>query len=66
MMIDAAYYRRQAATCRAMVDGFRHSSPLLDLAEYFERLAKEIDAPSEEGRYRRPGEVGGGRPNLVS
>ncbi len=65
-MIDAAYYRRQAATCRAMVDGFRRSGPLLDLAEYFERLAEEIDAPKPEGRYRRPGEIGSARPNCIS
>jgi hypothetical protein len=65
-MIDAAYYRRQAATCRAMVDGFRRSSPLLDLAEYFDRLAEEIDTPKPEGRRRRPGEVGNDRPNRIS
>jgi hypothetical protein len=63
-MIDAAYYRRQAATCRAMVDEFRQSSPLLDLAEYFERLATEFDSPAVESRYRRPGEAGSGRKPL--
>ena len=45
-MIDAAYYRRQAATCRSVAAEFRQPGPLLDLAHYFERLAAQADAPA--------------------
>ncbi len=59
-MIDAAYFRRQAATCRAVADDFRQPGPLLDLADYFERLADEFDAPATEDYHRRPGDAGNG------
>jgi hypothetical protein len=54
-MIDAAYYRRQAATCRTVAGEFRDALPLLDLADYFERLAEQVEVPDDGGsRDRKP------------
>lgn len=46
-MVDAAYYRRQAATCREVAGRFRWPERLLDLAAYFDRRAAQSEEWSE-------------------
>jgi hypothetical protein len=58
-MIDAAYYRRQAATCRIVAREFRDALPLLDLADYFERLAAQVDVPDRASNGNRKPVPGG-------
>ena len=44
-MVDAAYYRRQATTCRTLArSGKRPSQYLLNLADYFEQEASRLEA----------------------
>jgi hypothetical protein len=44
-MIDATDYRNQAAACRRAANMSRQPSPyLLDLAEYYDRQATQLDA----------------------
>jgi hypothetical protein len=45
-VVDAAYYRRQAATCRTVAQRFRRPEHLLELAAYFDRQAMR-----DEERY---------------
>jgi hypothetical protein len=45
-MVDASYYRRQAATCRDLArKSPRREYYLLDLATHFERQASALEAP---------------------
>ena len=64
-MVDAAYYRRQAATCRAVAPRFKGAARLIELAEYFDRRAAMFELPSEASSacnaYDRPRMEGQGR-----
>ncbi len=52
-MVDAAYFRRQAAICRALAsDSTRKERCFLDLAEHFGQRAVEIEAKSGRGTPR--------------
>jgi len=55
-MVDAAYYRRQAATCRALAgNSTQNECGWRDLAEHFERLAMALEAKRQGGnRDTRP------------
>ena len=44
-MVDAAYYRRQAATCRELAsNSTRTERCFLDLADHFDRRAAALDS----------------------
>jgi hypothetical protein len=46
-MVDAAYYRRQAATCRELANNStRTERCFLDLADHFDRRAAVLEAKS--------------------
>jgi hypothetical protein len=63
-MVDAAYYRRQAATCRSLAgNSTQKERCLLDLADHFERRASEIEARRTSGkREASPGPSAGSAP----
>lgn len=61
-MVDAAYYRRQAAVCRALAsDSTRTERHLLDLADHFERRAANLEALSARNKSAASTRVGSSR-----
>ncbi len=58
-MVDGAYYRRQAMTCRAVASRFRRPQRLLELADHFEQRALALEAELARG------EVGLRQGNLI-